>query len=661
MEPPFLFTPAKRPFEMLPSDQTNLQPLNGESKRRPKNPPLPPIIIPPGHVAFRLLCHVSKIGGVIGKSGSVVQLVRQETGAKIRVEEPVYGCDERVILIVASENPKRTISVNSGDVSGTGEEYRQEVSPAQDALFRVFERVLVMDSEVEGGSVMGEGFVSCRLLAEAGQVGSVMGKGGKMIEKIRKETGAKIRVLPSEQLPACALPTDEVVQIMGDVLAVKKALISVSRCLQDSPPVDKPQAMVKRPVGTVPHGTFPDALGEHLLHRGSLLPPTPGSSFDSFARSHPLPSPVERVSTFDQKKPHQEVAFRLLCSNDKVGGVIGKGGTIVRALQIETGASISVGGSVTGSEERVITVSALENPETRFSPAQNAVIRVFVRSVEAGLEKGLGMGSDKGTPVFCRLLVASNQVGCLMGKGGAIISEIRKVSGTGIRILGGDQVPKCASENDEVVQINGEFGNVQDALFRITSRLRDSIIPTKMLNGAGAGIYPQSTIPETASYGRVREHSSPELYPSLGLSHNLDRQATLAHSMDHLGLSHNIDCPSSPRLWPSQTFGIGNPRSGADMGRGLPTLRGGIELGSGSKSALVTNTTMEIVVPEHVIGSVYGERGSNLTRIRQISGAKVMVQDPRPGTSEGMVIISGTPEQTQAAQSLLQAFILSAR
>ena len=40
-----------------------------------------------------------------------------------------------------------------------------------------------------------------------------------------------------------------------------------------------------------------------------------------------------------------------------------------------------------------------------------------------------------------------------MGKGGTIISEMRKASGAGIRIIGSDQVPKCASENDQVVQV----------------------------------------------------------------------------------------------------------------------------------------------------------------------------------------------------------------
>lgn len=39
---------------------------------------------------------------------------------------------------------------------------------------------------------------------------------------------------------------------------------------------------------------------------------------------------------------------------------------------------------------------------------------------------------------------------------------------------------------------------------------------------------------------------------------------------------------------------------------------------SGGRSAIVTNTTVEILVPESVIGSVYGENGSNLAQLRQV-------------------------------------------
>lgn len=65
--------------------------------------------------------------------------------------------------------------------------------------------------------------------------------------------------------------------------------------------------------------------------------------------------------------------------------------------------------------------------------------------------------SSKGSSVVARLVVPSNQVGCVLGKGGVIISEIRKVTGTNIRIISSDQVPNCAAENDEIVQVRIKY------------------------------------------------------------------------------------------------------------------------------------------------------------------------------------------------------------
>lgn len=38
----------------------------------------------------------------------------------------------------------------------------------------------------------------------------------------------------------------------------------------------------------------------------------------------------------------------------------------------------------------------------------------------------------------------------------------------------------------------------------------------------------------------------------------------------------------------------------------------------GNMLATVTNTTVEIIVSEHVFASVYGENGGNLDQIRQV-------------------------------------------
>lgn len=558
-----------------------------------------------------------------------------------------------MIVVIGSNSVSKKVALK--ELEGGGSEF--EVSAAQDAVVRVFERMLEVVAENNGGETTGEeakgGVVLCRVLAESSQVGAVIGKGGKVIEKIREETGCKIRVLKGEKLPSCALPNEELIEIEGDSLAVKKALITVSCRLQDFPPAGRPQMGWTLPHEAIPQETFHNVRGA-FTRQNSVLPPMPAASVTYASGGYPFSIEAERVPTLASRTEQEVVVYRLLCSNDRVGGVIGKGGTIVKALQNETGASISFGGSMAECDERLITISAIENPESRYSPAQNAVILVFNRSVEAGFEKGLDSGSSNGSSVSARVVVSSDQVGCLMGKGGAIIEEMRQATGASISIMKHGQVPKCASEGDEVVQIAGQFVCVQDALYNVTSRLRDNLFPVRIANGAG--IRSSSAMAtEMSHYGIARDPSSIGSYKSIGVSNNLNRHSSVTPSTDHFGFYHNYEHhPLS-----QETIGGVNPGSTLDVARGLTSVKGALELGSGIRSAFVTNTTVEIVVPKNVIGSVYGENGNNLARLRQISGAKVVVHEPHPGTTDRVVVISGTPDETQAAQSLLQAFILT--
>lgn len=149
-------------------------------------------------------------------------------------------------------------------------------------------------------------------------------------------------------------------QIEGDILAVKKALISVSRRLQDCSNVDKINLSGGRPLEVVPQQSLPDPQVDPFLRCGSVLPPGPSNSTSYTSGTLPLSINTERISTLGQKTSQQEVIFKILCSNDRVGGVIGKGGTIVKALQNESGASISFGAPVAECDERLITITASE-------------------------------------------------------------------------------------------------------------------------------------------------------------------------------------------------------------------------------------------------------------------------------------------------------------
>ncbi|KAK6156758.1 hypothetical protein DH2020_011006 [Rehmannia glutinosa] len=613
-------------------------------------PPQPPLFIPPGHVAFRLVCHASRIGGLIGKSGSIIKQLQQLTNSRIRVEDPPESGDHRVISVVSSP-AKRRRRDQWGTTSGDDGDEWYDVSAAQEGMLRVFERVVELAAEGDDMAGIG-GVVSCRLLVWKNQGGAVIGKGGKVVEKIKKDTGCRIKVLTSEKFSSGSSLTGDIVEIEGNILSVKKALVVITGRLQEFPPLEK-----TRTYGTSPPETesLPITNGDLSLQRRPIMQPMPSSSINHASGRGTSSLESEKLSNMNFRAPKQEVVFKILCLNEGVGGIIGKGGSIVKAIHNKTGASISIGPAVAECDERLITITAMETHESEYSPAQNAAILVFNRCMEAGLVKGLDSDS-KGSPVSARVLVPSNQVGCLLGKGGAIISEMRKVTGARLSIIGGNQVPKCASENNEVLQITGECVNVQDALYKVTGRLRDNIF--SVINSTGRGNF-NSLRTEDSAYGRVRDPPPFRSHLSLGITDNPNEHKSLIQSMDQLGISNDKDGQPSPSLLTSLTVSGVNHGNTMDNGGRLPSVKGGVELGSGSRSAIVTNTTVEIVVPDIVIGSIYGENGSNLARLRQISGAKVIVHEPHPGTTHRIIVISGSPDETQAAQSLLQAFILA--
>lgn len=247
---------GKRPHPLFEGD---LADRNGRQKRRnqgnyssresgggsfmPRDLALPLVAASlPDDAVFRILCPAPKIGSVIGKGGSIIKNLRQESGAKIKIADAIPGVDERVIIISSTDRGSDRGRGKDGGTrdSRSGDKGRdarsrerdgvkiekdrdsshgdsEKLTSAQEALFKVHARIIA-DIEISGadGSDQDEEpgqQVVTRLLVPNNQIGCLLGKGGKIIEQMRQSTGAQIRVLPKDQLPGCAMPTDELVQV----------------------------------------------------------------------------------------------------------------------------------------------------------------------------------------------------------------------------------------------------------------------------------------------------------------------------------------------------------------------------------------------------------------------------------------------------------------
>nr|KYP70132.1 KH domain-containing protein At4g18375 family [Cajanus cajan] len=611
---------------------------NGKGKRQKSSGGFSPLDVSPGSVVFRLLCPVSRIGGVIGKGGAIISQIRQETGVKVKIEEAVSGCDERVITISVEDSQSDKGNSEKGN------------SAIRKAISLVFERIVEgVEEATEGDEENNKS--SCivlRLLVLTTQVGCLLGKGGSVIKRMAAESGAQIRILPKDKLPACATASDETVQITGGVEVVRKALQSVSQQLLENPPRDH-ESMSANFTGPSTH-----SFGQFPSHNRSF--PAGPHDISSFHSAPPLITKFHEAAIHGRTRPVQEMlTFRLLCPADRVGNIIGKGGAIIRSVQQETASEIKVVEGPPDSEDCVVVISGPAHPDDRVSPVQEAVFRVQTRIAKA-------IPDGKEHTILARFLVSSNQIGCLLGKGGSIITEMRKKSGAHIRILGKDKVPKCASEDEEVIQVNGEIEAVHDALLQITTRLKHHFFR----DSYPSANYPLNSpfldqLPPFPPYLGRRGLSPPGMYSDLGpppphMGFHLDDRPPFLNNIHRPGLPPHI---SERKPWGPQ----GILEGGAPIG--MPDFPGGpprrISAFAGGSQPIITSTTVEVVVPRALVPVIYGEDGECLKQILQISDANITITDPKPGAVETKIIISGTPEQTHAAQSLIQAFVMSER
>ncbi|KAA3456052.1 KH domain-containing protein isoform X1 [Gossypium australe] len=443
---------------------------NGSNKRKNAGDDREQFVIDLDDTVYRYLCPARKIGSIIGRGGEIVKQLRADTKSKIRIGETIPGSDERVVTIYSSRDERNALE--DGDTF---------VSPAQDALFRVHDRVVAEDLHSDEDSEGRQ--ITSQLLVSSDQIGCVIGKGGQIVQNIRSETGAQIRIL-KDDLPSCALSTDELVQISGEAAVVKKALHQIASGLHENP--SRSQHLLASAVSNAypaAGAMLGPAAGAQIVGITSLVGPYGRCKGDTGEWPRSMYSaPRDEMSS-------KEFSLRLVCPTANIGGVIGKGGAIINQLRQESGAAIKVDSSTTYGDDCLITISAKEFFEDRYSPAIEAAARLQPRCSEK--DEG-----DSGIVSFTtRLLVPTSRIGCLIGKGGAIVTEMRRITKANIRILSKENLPKIASEDDEMVQIAGDLDVAKDALVQITTQLRANLFDREGAVNALVPVLPYLHVP----------------------------------------------------------------------------------------------------------------------------------------------------------------------
>ncbi|PIA48905.1 hypothetical protein AQUCO_01300061v1 [Aquilegia coerulea] len=584
-------------------------------------------------VSYRILCHDIRAGGVIGKSGSIIKSIRQETGAWINVHQLIPGDEERVIEIT--------------DVQRRDADRRvPPFSPAQEALFMIHERIIESDAgfgfgfhggddDEDYGLRGGGSRVATRLVVAKANVGCLLGKGGKIIEQMRIETKTQIRVLPRDHtLPQCVAMSEEVVQVVGHIDAVKRALVIISSRLRESQLRDRSQFQGR---AHSPERFFPDdEFAPHLNNtpRGlegpsfSLQPPPALTNVrtdynTSRSSGHAFESKTIGMGNHAQPFSGQDIVFRILCPSEKIDKVMGETDGIIELLRNDVGVDVRIMDRDPGLDERILIISSDEDPDDDLFPAQEALLHIQTRIVD--------LDPEKDNIITTRLLVPSSEIEYLKRQDGSL-SEMNKLTGANIQILPSEEFPLGVVGADELVQIVGEIRTARVALVELTSRLRDYLFREVSFSKD----FPQvSDTPDNSGGMFTVEAGSPNKSPAAGY-----RSAQTA-------------APS----WPSKDAGVSGSNSVEQRDNdGLEDTSSGLNRFS---APLVTRSTLEVVIPEYAITKLIMGSKNKLAQISELAGASIVLVEDNPEQTQKIIKISGTPEQAERAQSLLQGFILS--
>ncbi|EPQ09018.1 Heterogeneous nuclear ribonucleoprotein K [Myotis brandtii] len=367
---------------------------------------------------------------------------------------------------------------------------------------------------------------------------------------------------------------------------------------------------------------------------------------------------MEEEQAFKRSRNTDEmVELRILLRSKNAGAVIGKGGKNIKALRTDYNASVSVPDS--SGPERILSISA--DIET---------IGEILKKIIPTLEEGLQLPSPTATS---QLLLESDAVECLNYqhyKGSDFDCENTQ---TTIKLF----QECCPHSTDRVVLIGGKPDRVVECIKIILDLISESPIKGR------AQPYDPNFYDETYDYGGFTmmfddRRGRPVGFPIRGRG-GFDRMPPGRGGRPMPPSRRDYDDMSPRRGPPPPPPGRGGrggsrarnlplpppppPRGGDLMAydrRGRPGDRYDGMVGFSADetwdSAIDTWSPSEwqMAYEPQLAGSIIGKGGQRIKQIRHESGASIKIDEPLEGSEDRIITITGTQDQIQNAQYLLQ-------
>ncbi|XP_055708662.1 insulin-like growth factor 2 mRNA-binding protein 1 isoform X1 [Phlebotomus papatasi] len=369
---------------------------------------------------LRLLVQSDMVGAIIGRQGSTIRQITQQSRARVDVHrKDNVGSLEKAITIYG--NPENCTN----------------------ACKRILD---VMQQEANNTN---KGEICLKILAHNNLIGRIIGKNGNTIKRIMQETETKITVSSINDINSFNL--ERIITVKGVIENMSRAESQISAKLRQSYENDL-QAMA--PQSIMFPGLHPMAMmsttGNGMGFNNRSVFPGPG---------FPMYQPPSGTGLAPGGSTDTQETTYLYIPNNAVGAIIGTKGSHIRNIIRFSGASVKIApleADKPADQQTERKVTIVGTPEAQWK----AQYLIF----EKMREEGFVTGTDD-VRLTVEIMVASTQVGRIIGKGGQNVRELQRVTGSVIKLPEHGSAP--AGDEETTVHIIGPFFSVQSAQRRI--------------------------------------------------------------------------------------------------------------------------------------------------------------------------------------------------
>ncbi|PVU92074.1 hypothetical protein BB559_003854 [Furculomyces boomerangus] len=331
-------------------------------------------------LTIRALVSTKEAGIIIGKGGKNVADLRDAAKVKAGVSKVVPGIQDRVLSI-------------TGILENVSNAYELVAQNLADNLVTGPATTTVLSNNVE---IPKKPSIIVRILISHNLMGTIIGKQGVKIKNIQDNSGARL-VATKEMLPQS---TERVVEIHGTISEIKVAISEVGKCLMED---------CDRGVGTV-------------LYNPAARVPTVSSVSNPYV-NNPRASVDFAQSDLDTSNFTSNVGYLRNRSYTTSNSMINPAhdlfvSSIPLPPQNDLGFTLTNHSSLAGSDRLLPPHLSLAN-------------RLRSQSVSTHPRMSFHQTPEIHTQ---EISIPGDMVGCIIGKGGTRISEIRRISGSRIEI-----------------------------------------------------------------------------------------------------------------------------------------------------------------------------------------------------------------------------------